>query len=93
MFKITLQPQNLTKVCHAAKSSVQRSFHLDSNIKSVKNCSDRIQDTQTTAQNVPSIVERLKNEVQKFENQRSNANRYGMEVLYYCGKFESQYRN
>lgn len=48
MFKITLQPQNLTKVCQAEKSSVQRSFHLDSNIKNVKNCSDRIQGTQTT---------------------------------------------
>ncbi|WP_154124153.1 hypothetical protein [Grimontia hollisae] len=102
MLRIALQPQNLTAVCQATKQAVQSKFNFGPSVTTVKNCGEQLASTQPTAQNVPSIVVRLKAEVEAFEAQRAAArlerqnavlNRYGVDVLHSCGKFESLFRS
>lgn len=93
MLRIALQTQNLTAVCQATKQAVQNKFNFGSSVSTVKNCcSERLASTQPTAQNIPSIVERLKAVVENHEKKVAVANHYGPDVLYYCGKFEKNYR-
>ncbi|MDF2186019.1 hypothetical protein O1O06_14850 [Grimontia hollisae] len=101
MLRIALRPQNLTAACQATKQAVQNKLNFGSSVTTVKNCGERLASTQPTAQNVSSIVERLKAEVEAFEAQRAarlerqNAvfNHYGVDVLHGCGKFESLFRS
>lgn len=102
MLRIALQPQNLTAVCQATKQAVQNKLNFGSSVTTVKNCGEQLASTQPTAQHVPSIVVRLKAEVEAFEAQRAAArlerqnavlNRYGVDVLHRCGKFESLFRS
>ncbi len=92
MLKITLQQQNISKIFNIPQVSLTSSSSSDIDIKRVKNSNRNFSECRASTRNIPSIVTRLKNEIQKYERQRAVANHYGPDVLYFCGKFEDQFR-